>query len=110
MFAVVCQHCPATVLTTFRIRQSEEEQLAAHLETRHPTVDYQSPNLGMLLIHYVVHGTPPDDGAVNFEPRTHTRRPVVSVSQRSAKGWRAGGTEARAGDGLVTRIPRSQSE
>src|SRR2546427_12838276 len=31
MFAVVCQHCHATVLTTPRIRRSEEDQLAALL-------------------------------------------------------------------------------
>jgi hypothetical protein len=64
MFAVVCQHCHATVLTTPRIRRSEEDQLAAHFETRHPRVDYNRPDLGMLLLHFSVRPTPPD-GAVN---------------------------------------------
>src|SRR5438876_9487711 len=64
MFAVVCQHCHATVLTTPRIRRSEEDQLAAHFETRHPRMDYNRPDLGMLLLHFSVRPTPPD-GAVN---------------------------------------------
>src|SRR5690349_17691224 len=63
MFAVVCQHCRATVLTTPRIRRSEEDQLAAHFETRHPTVDYKWPDLGMVLLHFSVRPTPPH-GAV----------------------------------------------
>ena len=64
MFAVVCQHCHATVLTTLRICRSEEDHLAAHFETRHPTVDYNRPDLGMLLLHFRARPTPPD-GAVN---------------------------------------------
>ena len=59
MFEVVCQHCHATVLTTPRIRRPEEGQLAAHLETTHPRVDFYRLNLGLLLIHYVVRPTPP---------------------------------------------------
>src|SRR6266849_2109738 len=58
LFAVICRHCKAAVLTTPRSRQAEQGLLVAHLQTRHPSVNYHASKLGPVA-HTLHRPTPP---------------------------------------------------
>jgi hypothetical protein len=53
-FDVACRHCAAVVLRVDRIRESDEHELATHLKTVHPGVDFQAPKLVHILEHFTV--------------------------------------------------------
>ncbi len=48
------------MLTTSRIRQAEQGLLVAHLQTRHPSVNFHTPKLSPVLTHFIVRPTPPN--------------------------------------------------
>jgi hypothetical protein len=53
-FDVMCRHCAAVVLRVDRIRESDEQELATHLTTVHPTVGFHTPKLVHILEHFTV--------------------------------------------------------
>jgi hypothetical protein len=53
-FTVICRHCEVTVLTVPIIADADQERLAEHLRTVHPTVYFYTPKLSRLLDHFIV--------------------------------------------------------